>query len=410
MQARPTPYDASSTPHRALNLAVVTETYPPEINGVAMTTGRIVRAMQARGHQIQLIRPRQGAQDVGGAEPNLQHILKPSVRIPRYPDLRMGLPARASLLKLWRGKRPDIVHLVTEGPLGWSGLSAARALKIPVISDFHTNFHSYSRHYGLTCLHGVIAHYLRSFHNRTRLTLVPTHSMRERLAHAGYRRLKVLARGVDTQLFTPARRSDALRASWGVQPTDLVVLYVGRLAAEKNLPTVVRAFAAIRARQPSAKLVLVGDGPLRDSLARSLPDAIFAGMRSGVELATYYASGDIFLFPSLTETFGNVTLEAMASGLAVIAYDDAAAHDLITHRKNGLLAPFDVAPAFCALATELSLEPARVQQLGGVARETAERMGWSQIYAEFEQALFDVVNTGERNAHATAPELRSRPA
>ena len=391
-------------------MAVISETYPPEINGVAMTTGRVVRAMQARGHQIQLIRPRQGAQDLGRTEPNLEHVLKPGIRIPRYHDLRMGLPARFSLIKRWREKRPEIVHLVTEGPLGWSALSAALALKIPVTSDFHTNFHSYSRHYGLSCLHGAIERYLRGFHNRTRLTLVPTHTLREKLAQHGYRYLRVLARGVDAELFTPAQRSDALRARWGVQPRDLVALYVGRLAAEKNLPMVVRAFAALRVRQPSAKLVLVGDGPMHDSLMRALPGAIFAGMRTGVDLATHYASGDIFLFPSLTETFGNVTLEAMASGLAVIAYDDAAAHDLITHRVNGLLAPVDAAQAFCALVSEIGGQPNRVRHLGAAARQTAERMVWSQIYTEFEQALFDVIHASERSMHATSSELRSRPA
>jgi glycosyltransferase involved in cell wall biosynthesis len=410
MEPSPILFDALPAAHRLLRMAVVTETYPPEVNGVAMTTGRIVSAMQARGHQIQLIRPRQNAQDAGHPEPHLDHILKPGIPIPRYPGLRMGLPAKSSLLKLWREKRPDVVHLVTEGPLGWSALSAALKLRIPVTSDFHTNFHHYSRHYGLGWLKTPIESYLRKFHNRTRLTLVPTHAMREALLHEGFRNLKVVARGVDTQLFTPARRNDSLRAAWGVRPDDLVALYVGRLAAEKNLSLVLRAFAALRARRPGAKLVLVGDGPLRGGLEKALPDAIFAGMRTGLDLATFYASGDVFLFPSLTETFGNVTLEAMASGLAVIAYDYAAARDLITHRENGLLAPFDAADAFCALAGEIAAEPGSVRAFGLAARQTAEDMKWSTIYSQFEQALFDVVKTSERNGYAATHEFSSRPA
>jgi len=410
MEPSPILFEELPTAHRLLRMAVVTETYPPEVNGVAMTTGRIVSAMQARDHQIQLIRPRQNAQDAGPAEPNLDHILKPGIPIPRYNNLRMGLPAKSSLLKLWHEKRPDVVHLVTEGPLGWSALSAALKLKIPVTSDFHTNFHHYSRHYGLGWLKTPIESYLRKFHNRTRLTLVPTHAMREELLQDGYRNLKVVARGVDTQLFTPARRNDSLRAAWGVRPDDLVALYVGRLAAEKNLPVVLRAFAALRARQPRAKLVLVGDGPLRGELEKKLPDAIFAGMRTGLDLATFYASGDVFLFPSLTETFGNVTLEAMSSGLAVIAYDYAAARELITHRENGLLAPFDTADAFCTLASEVAAEPKTVRALGTAARQTAEEMSWSTIYSLFEQALFDVVKTSERNGYAATHEFSSRPA
>ena len=408
MEPSPILFDAVATGRHRLRMAVVTETYPPEVNGVAMTTGRIVSAMQARGHQIQLIRPRQGPLDVGLSEPNLEHVLKPGIPIPRYHDLRLGLPAKSSLLKLWRMKRPDVVHLVTEGPLGWSALSAALLMNIPVTSDFHTNFHHYSRHYGLGWFKTPIEKYLRNFHNRTRMTMVPTHAMRDELLQDGYHHLKVVARGVDTQLFTPARRSDSLRATWGAGPNDVVAIYVGRLAAEKNLPVVLRAFAALRARQPSAKLVLVGDGPLREELARAFPDTIFAGMRIGDELATYYASGDVFLFPSLTETFGNVTLEAMASGLAVIAFDYAAARELVTHRENGLVAPFDAAETFCALAGEIVAESKTRRALGLAARHTAESTSWSTIYSLFEQALFDVVKMSERNSYAATHELSSR--
>ena len=402
-------FDALTTGHHRLRMAVVTETYPPEVNGVAMTTGRIVSAMQARGHQIQLIRPRQGALDVGLPETNLEHVLKPGIPIPRYHDLRLGLPAKSSLLRLWRVKRPDVVHLVTEGPLGWSALSAALMMGIPVTSDFHTNFHHYSGHYGLGWFKNPIEKYLRNFHNRSRLTMVPTRAMRDELLRDSYQNVSVVARGVDTQLFNPVRRSDSLRATWGVGPDDIVALYVGRLAAEKNLPVVLRAFASLRARQPSAKLVLVGDGPLRSELARAFPDTVFAGMRTGEELATYYASGDVFLFPSLTETFGNVTLEAMASGLAVVAYDYAAARELVTHRENGLVAPFDAADTFCALAGEAVADSKTRRAMGLAARQTAENTSWSTIYSLFEQTLFDVVKMSERNGYAATHELSSRP-
>lgn len=403
------PLDLPSPTRHAMRMAVVTETYPPEVNGVAMTLGRIVSAMRAREHHIQLIRPRQGAQDTDHAEPHLETILKPGLPIPRYQGLRMGLPAKAALLALWREKRPDVVHVVTEGPLGWSALSAALQLGIPVTSGFHTNFHHYSRHYGLGWLKAPIARYLRNFHNRTRITMVPTHAMRDDLLRQGYRRLHVVARGVDTALFNPARRDDGLRAAWGVRPDDLVALYVGRLAPEKNLSLVMRAYAMMRTHAPSAKLVLVGNGPMQAELKRALPDAIFAGVRIGTDLATYYASGDVFLFPSLTETFGNVTLEAMASGLAVIAYDYAAARESITQGENGLLAPLDDATAFCALAQALAPDHRRARALGEAARRAAECNGWATIYAQFEQALCRVVQENERSAHATRIAFRPRP-
>jgi glycosyltransferase involved in cell wall biosynthesis len=397
---------------RALRVAVVTETYPPEVNGVAMTIGRLVDALRERDHHIQLIRPRQGRQDRGDASelpPNFEQVLKPGIPIPRYGNLRMGLPVRASLTRLWKEKRPDVVHLVTEGPLGWSALSAALKLRLPVTSDFHTNFHSYSGHYGLGWLRTPIESYLRKFHNRTRLTMVPTHAMRDQLARNGYRNLQVVARGVDTALFNPQRRSEALRAAWGAGPGDLVALYVGRIAPEKNLRLVTQAFAALRARQPTAKLVFVGDGPLRAELEREHPEAIFAGMRTGVDLATHYASGDVFLFPSQTETFGNVTLEAMASGLAVLAYDYAAAHELISHGEHGLLAPFGAAEEFCALAPRLA-DGAYARLLGQAASRRARSMDWAAIYDQFERTLTNVVQEHEEKSYAAGIAFGSGPA
>jgi glycosyltransferase involved in cell wall biosynthesis len=409
MDAPPIAIEEFIPQRRALRIAVVTETYPPEVNGVAMTIGRIVGALREREHHIQLVRPRQGNQDAGERQPNLEQVLKPGIPIPRYGNLRMGLPVKFSLMKLWKEKRPDVVHLVTEGPLGWSALSAALKLNIPVTSDFHTNFHSYSGHYGFGWLKTPIESYLRKFHNRTRLTMVPTHAMRDDLTRNGFRNLEVVARGVDTEMFNPVRRSEALRASWGANPEDLVVLYVGRIAPEKNLRLVLQAYAALRARQPAARLVLVGDGPLRPELERMHPEATFAGMRSGVDLAAHYASGDVFLFPSMTETFGNVTLEAMASGLAVLAYDYAAAHELIAHGENGLLAPFGAAEEFCGLAQELA-DAELVHTLACAAYRKANAMDWSVIYDQFERTLIGVVQEQERSSYATGLEFGSRAA
>ena len=165
---------------RSLRIAVVTETWPPEVNGVAKSAARFVEALRSRGHDIQLVRPRQGSGDRGGAE----EVLMRGMTIPRYPDLRMGLPAKAALVRLWSFRRPDVVHIVTEGPLGWSALQAADKLKLPVVSDFRTNFHTYSSHYGVGWLKRPILAYLRKFHNRTLATLVPTEAMFADLASA----------------------------------------------------------------------------------------------------------------------------------------------------------------------------------------------------------------------------------
>lgn len=384
-----------------LRIAVVTETYPPEVNGVAMTLGRLVDGLQMRNHQVQLIRPRQHSDDQPQPTATLSEHLQRGIALPRYEGLKMGLPAKAALTRLWTRQRPDVVQIATEGPLGWSALAAANKLRLPVASDFHTNFHSYSSHYGFGLLRRAIVAYLRKFHNKAAVTLVPTEGIRRELLAHGYENIEIIGRGVDTQLFHPGRRDAALRARWGVGENETAALYVGRLAAEKNLALVFRAFDAMREAHPATRLVLVGDGPERAGWQAKRPDAIFCGTQVGEALAAHYASGDVFLFPSLTETWGNVTIEAMASGLAVVAYDCAAAEEIIRHDENGLkVAPEDQA-AFIAQAVSLVSDVARQRRLGSAAAACAAQLSWDAIIDSFERVLL-------RLAHpepATEPQL-----
>jgi glycosyltransferase involved in cell wall biosynthesis len=385
LQAPAVRVEDPSAVRRVLRVAVVTETYPPEVNGVAATVSRTVEGLRLRGHLLQLVRPRQGSVENIEPSPGLEHVLLRGLPIPRYPGLKLGLPAhRRELRTLWRQRRPDLVHIATEGPLGWSALRAARELGIAVTSDFRTNFQAYSGHYRLGWLGGAIAAYLRRFHNHTGCTMVPTEALRSELQAAGFERVVVVARGVDTQLFDPARRSDALRRQWGAAADHGVVLYVGRLAAEKNLDVLLQAYAAMRQINPSLRLVLVGDGPARQQLQQRCPGAVFAGVRRGDDLAAHYASADLFLFPSLTETFGNVVPEALASGLAVVAYDQAAAGQLIEHGENGWLAQGGDASVLVQLARSLVHEPAALRRAGAAARRSALDLGWDGIVRQVE--------------------------
>ncbi|MEY4980361.1 MAG: hypothetical protein RLZZ352_2631 [Pseudomonadota bacterium] len=383
---------------QSLRVAVVTETYPPEVNGAAITIERLVRGLQDRNHDMQVIRPRQDAQDRHDNRAGLEQVLMRGLPIPQYPHLRVGLPAQQSLLRLWSLRRPDLVHIATEGPLGWSALKAARKLKLPVSSDFRTNFHAYSQHYGAAWLHKAIAAYLRKFHNRADCTMVPTSWLQTELGAMGFERLHVVARGVDSQRFNPAHRSARLRADWGVGEDDLVVLSVGRLAAEKNLSLLIRAYEAMQQVNPRAQLVLVGDGPERDAIAARCPQAVLAGARRDAELLSHYASADVFLFPSLTETYGNVTPEAMASGLALLAFDCAAAGQLIQHGHNGLLAPVADAEAFVRRAQDLATQPALVQTLRQRARQTTESLDWSAIVRQVEGLWMTLLQQAARQA------------
>jgi glycosyltransferase involved in cell wall biosynthesis len=374
---------------RPLRIACVTETYPPEVNGVAMTVARLVQGLRGRHHSVRVIRPRQASD--AAESPAGGDFLVRGVPIPRYEGLKMGLPCTGKLVKLWKRERPDVVHIATEGPLGRSALLAAKALGLPVCSEFRTNFHAYSAHYGLGFMKKVILGYLRRFHNATQCTMVPTQALHDELQREGFRDLLTVARGVDTRRFDPARRSAALRAQWGASDDDLVVTCVGRLAPEKNLSTLLDAFDAIHRAQPRARLVLVGDGPMRKELEARRPDAVFAGQRMGDELATYYASADLFLFPSITETFGNVTTEAMASGLAVVAYDYAAARRVIKHGDNGATVPYNDGAAFVATAARTAADLANCRVLGGRARTSVMALDWDGIAAQVEGVMTSVI-------------------
>ncbi len=376
---------------RQLRVAMVTETFAPEVNGVAMTLGRLVAGLRRRGHAVQLVRPRQHADEAPSRDPRFEELLSSGLPIPNYPGLRFGLPAKGTLTRLWSRDRPDVVHVATEGPLGWSAVAAARKLKLPVSSGFHTNFDSYSRHYGIGWLKGSISRYLKGFHNRTDLTLVPTRRLADDLGQEGYRNVRVLSRGVDSALFNPGRRSTALRARWTAGPDDLVVACVGRLAPEKNIDLVLRTFAAVKAARPDARMLFVGGGPLALALGEQHPGHIFAGVRHGEDLAAHYASADLFLFPSLTETFGNATAEALASGLGVVAYDCAAAGDLIDDGVQGILVPPGDEGAYVEAAVAVAREPERLAALRARAPETVAVLDWERIHDLFADTLLDLV-------------------
>lgn len=273
-----------------------------------------------------------------------------------------------------------------------SAVAAARKLKLPVTSSFHTNFHSYSHHYGMGLLKTPIESYLRKLHNRTEATMVPTKALMLELKERGFKNLSLLSRGVATDHFSPAKRSQSLRKSWGANPEDLVMLFVSRLALEKNVGLAISAFRVIKLQQPGVKLVFVGDGPLRKQLEVSCPEAIYAGVRKNEDLAAHYASGDIFLFPSLTETFGNVVPEALASGLAVLSYAKAAAKELITTGQNGVLVAPGEELEFVSAAVELAKNLYQQQKIRQAAPASVAHLGWDVVYNSFAETLYGVLD------------------
>lgn len=369
-----------------MKITFVTDTYTPQANGVATTLERLVNGLRERGNEVDVIRPAILACDEEGLE-------VPSIGLPGYREVRFGFPMRLVLQSRWARRRPDVIYVATETPLGASAINAARSLGIPAASGFHTNFQQYVAHYRLPLLERATLNYLRRLHNRSSCTFVPSRDVIEDLDAKGFENLQLLPKGVDTKRFHPKKRSIALRQSWGVGPGGIVGLYVGRIAAEKNLPLVVEAFRAIRSRIPDFQGVFVGDGPKLEELKRDFPEFHYAGVLRGDALADHYASADLFLFPSITETFGNVTLEAMASGLAVIAYDYAAARQHIRNGENGFVAPFDDDAAFLDLA--LAVAGSDLSSIKEQARESARRVRWKKVVKRFERQLAELAGAVE---------------
>ncbi len=376
------------------HICIVTETFTPEVNGVALTLFHLVKGLRQQGHIVSLVRPRQNA-DRDHPSYDSMVTLVSGLPLPGYRSLRVGLPAGGIIERRWTQHRPDVVYVATEGPLGWSAVRVARRLGIPVFSGFHTNFHSYLKHYHAGSLRFLTLCYLRSFHRRTLGTLVPNVELRDQLRVMGITNVSVVGRGVDSRLFNPQRRSSALRRTWRAAHSELVALYVGRVAPEKNLGLAIEAYHAMRQFDSAAKFVVVGDGPLRATLQTKYPDIIFCGVHTDEQLAKRYASADIFLFPSETETFGNVTLEAMASGLAVVAYDYAAARMHIVDGHTGMLVPYRNSTAFVETTVKLTRDRQALIDVRRRARDHAASVDWHRVVEQFARLLVSPVRRNE---------------
>ncbi len=374
-----------------MKICIVTETFPPEVNGVAMTLSRISTGLRKKGHIVTIVRPRQSS-EARNANYEFETIV-PGLPLPGYDGLRFGLPCRSTLRKVWEVETPDVIYAATEGPLGQSAIRAAEDLSIPVTSGFHTNFHEYMKHYKLPILEKMVGGFLRKTHNKTLRTFAPSQDVIIRLNEMGIQGTRLLSRGVDTELFSPIKRDRHLRRRWGLgNDNQIAAIFVSRLAAEKNIPLAAQAFELVRKKHPDAACIFVGDGPERTKLEKNHPDFIFAGMQQGDDLARHYASGDIFVFPSITETFGNVVTEAMASGLVTLAYDYAAPRQFITSEKNGYITDFDNNKEFLQTLGHALENTEAWPQVRMNARATAENLGWSPIINRFVTDLQEAIH------------------
>jgi glycosyltransferase involved in cell wall biosynthesis len=352
-----------------VRIALVSDTYTPQVNGVTTVVARIARVLREFGHAVVVVAPRYPGDNTG---PWTDELRIPSAAFPPYPAIRLSVPQFGRVAKYLDAFQPHVVHVATEGPLGMTGRRYAVRRGIPLVTSYHTNFPQYARHYGAGVVEPLVWKWLRWFHQPAVLTQTPGEAVRDELVRRGIGKPVVWGRGVDTAHFTPVRRSAGWRRWLAGGDDTAVILHVGRLAPEKNIDVLADAWTAARERVGQrATFVLAGEGPEARRLLTRMPWVRQLGFLDRARLAEVYASSDICVLPSNTETCGLVALEAMASGLAVVAADAGGFRESIVHGKSGMLVAPDDATGFAAEILSLVIAPHRRADLGTAARAAA---------------------------------------
>ena len=369
----------NSLSSRPLRVALVTGSYNYIADGVALTLNRLVGYLLKQGVEVLVLAP-------VGKTAALAHqgelVPVASMPIPLRPEYRLalGLP-RASRARL-EAFGPDVLHIATPDFMGRAAARLGRANGWPTVASYHTRYETYLQYYGMQALAGVAERWFAGFYNGCAEIFVPSPSMAEVLGVSGVTQpIRLWSRGVDTQRFDPARRSSDWREQRGVGADEVLVAFVSRLVKEKRLDDFAAAIDQLRARGAKLRPLIVGEGPERTQLYRRLPDALFEGFLTGEDLAVAYASADVFLFPSDTETFGSVTLEAMASGLPTVCADATGSRSLVDHGVTGFLTPVGDVAAISEAVGRLVDDPGLRATMGAAARRRSLRFSWDEAMA-----------------------------
>ncbi|WP_339850475.1 glycosyltransferase family 1 protein [Paenibacillus sp. FSL W7-1088] len=371
-----------------MRLALFTDTYVPETNGVAGTLHRLSNHLNCKGIEHLLFTP-QSVIEGNDAAP-----VRSVTNIPffLYPECRIALPNRAAIHRELQSFQPDLLHIATPFNMGLFGLRYALKHQLPHVISYHTHFDRYLEYYRLKSVIPLYWKYIQWFHRACDATLTPSQETLHSLQLKGIQRLKLWSRGINCSLYSPDKRSTDIRTRYNIT-APLILLYVGRIAPEKDIATLTLAMQQLPGpMQSRVHWIIVGDGPLLPKMRmQSPPNVTFTGYLHGEELAAMYASADLFVFPSSTETFGNVVLEAMASGLPVLAANGGGVKDLVTHHRSGVL--FEPGNAD-ALIREICLWGDHLDQLrnmGLEGRKLAEQRSWDHIFdrlvGDYEEAI-----------------------
>ncbi|MDJ0688300.1 MAG: glycosyltransferase family 1 protein [Xenococcaceae cyanobacterium MO_188.B32] len=368
-----------------MRIALFTETFLPKVDGIVTRLRHTIEHLQRNGDRVLIVAPEGGLREYKGAK--VYGV--PGVPLPLYPELKLALPPLGSK-NIIEEFNPELIHVVNPAVLGLSGIYYAKTMNIPLIASYHTHLPQYLQHYGLSALEGLLWELLKATHNQAQLNLCTSTAMVEELIDRGIERVDLWQRGVDTDMFQPHLASKQMRSrlSQG-NPESPILLYVGRVSAEKQIEEIKPVLEAI----PEACLAIVGDGPNREALQEHFAGTKthFVGYLQGLELASAYASADAFVFPSRTETLGLVLLEAMAAGCPVVAARSGGIPDIVTDGVNGyLFEPDDSQGAITATKRLLAAKKER-EQLRNNARIEAERWGWAAATRQLQNYYRHVV-------------------
>ncbi|MFM7315274.1 MAG: glycosyltransferase family 4 protein [Cyanobium sp.] len=369
-----------------MKIAFFTETFLPKVDGIVTRLTKTVQHLVEAGDEVLIFCPEGAPTEYMGASV----VGVPAMPLPLYPELKLALP-RPAVSEALERFAPDLVHVVNPAVLGLGGIWLAKTRGLPLVASYHTHLPKYLEHYGMGMLEPLLWELLKAAHNQARLNLCTSTAMVDELALKGIQHTALWQRGVDTELFRPELRSDAMRQRLHGRFADSgnLLLYIGRLSAEKQIERIRPVLEAL----PDARLALVGDGPHRQQLERLFEGTAttFVGYLAGQELAAAYASGDAFLFPSSTETLGLVLLEAMAAGCPVVGANRGGIPDIVSDGENGCLYDPDDPVSLVHAVERLLGDPARRSALRLAARQEAERWGWAgateQLRGYYRQVL-----------------------
>lgn len=381
-----------------MRVALFSEVYWPMVSGVGVTLLRLTEALQARGHQVRVYSATYALAEGQPDRPEVHR--SPSVPLFLYPEVQWAFPRFREVVDDLEGFAPDVVHVATEFSLGIAGLKAARQLGIPVIASAHTDYDQYAARYGVTWALRAGWHYLRWFYGQAHRVLCPSRIYEQHLHCRGVLNTGLWSRGVDPEWFHPRFRSEDYRSGFGLEPGDLLVTYIGRLAREKNLLPLLDAWETIAPDRGPAQLHLVGRGPLEEEIRRrDIPGVRVPGLLRGHDLSAAYASADVFTFPSATETFGNSLLEAMGSGLPSLVAAAGGVLEFAEHGRNAWLVAPNSASAIAEGLLRLLTDAALRRRLAVGAMCTARERGWDEVYHQLIQDYQSAID-GKRMTQA----------